>query len=216
MNEQETNYITRLEHELEMRKISHASAQNQAASTIFGGIDPTNLIEWQLDFRKELEEIEHLLRGHIIQRDKDNNEIWTQAKNTDGIIFNEKGVQEMLKIIRMYLNKNLILSNFNEETINQRLDQFSNRLASEIYLNYEEYGLDNEYKQKHFAMIVFNITDMIEAAYNRAFAGGERESLRTARMVTQTDPINKGSFYPSGSGTKSSFSIFKPTTWMNR
>jgi len=53
-------------------------------------------------------------------------------------------------------------------------------------MNYEEFGMDTPYKQRHYEMVVMNVTDMIEASYNRAYNGGERDSLRTARTVSET------------------------------
>ena len=74
--------------------------------------------------------------------------------------------------------------------------QFSERLRRFIFLNYEEFGLTTDYKMKHFEMLVMNIADMVESAYLRALGGGERESLRTARQVFQTETPGKQMPYP--------------------
>jgi hypothetical protein len=108
----------------------------------------------------------------------------------DQKLLNEKGAQEIEKIIRNYLNKNLLLSNFKEEMIRERVGEFAHRLRRFIYLNYEEFGLDTYYKQKHFEMLTMNIVDIIEAAYNRALNGEERESLTTVRQIVQTESID--------------------------
>lgn len=102
-------------------------------------------------------------------------------------LLNEKGAQEIEKILRNYLNKNLLLSNFTLVEINFRLNQFASRFRKFIYLNYEEFGLDTYYKQKHFEMIVMNILDIIEAAYHRALNGEERTSLTTIRQIIQSE-----------------------------
>lgn len=149
-----------------------------------------NLIQWQLDIENELELIERLLRGHRLVRDKEGNQKWEEPKDEDEALFNEKGVQEIMKFVRMYVNKNLLLSNFSEDQINIRVRQFGERLTRFIYLNYEDFGMDTYYKQKHFEMVVMNFTDMIEAAYMRALNGGERRSLREARTVTQSENVN--------------------------
>jgi len=41
-------------------------------------------------------------------------------------------------------------------------------------------------------MLTMNILHTIESAYNRSLRGGERDSLRSARVVTQTEPIGGG------------------------
>ena len=111
-------------------------------------------------------------------------------------LLNERGAQEIEKIIRNYLNRNTLLSNYDIKTINQRMYQFSERLRRFIFLNYEEFGLTTDYKMKHFEMLVMNIADMVESAYLRALGGGERESLRTARQVFQTETPGKQMPYP--------------------
>jgi len=163
-----------------------------------------NLIQWQLDIEQELELIERLLRGHRLVRDKEGNQKWEEPEDEDEALFNEKGVQEVMKFVRMYINKNLLLSNFSEEQINIRVRQFGERLTRFIYLNYEDFGMDTYYKQKHFEMVVMNFTDMIESAYMRALNGGERRSLREARTVTQNESVNP---YPMNNPSQKSFSL---------
>jgi hypothetical protein len=119
-------------------------------------------------------------------------------------LLNEKGAQEVEKIIRNYLNKNLLLSNFTLEEINFRLNQFSHRLRRFIYINYEEFGLDSYYKEKHFEMIVMNIVDVVEASYHRALNGEERQSLTTIRQIIQSETFD------SSGGMQQRMPQFKP------
>lgn len=149
-----------------------------------------SVVEWQLDLSKELELIHHQIRGHVIKRDMDGNEFWDKPEDEEQILLNEKGAQEIEKIIRNYLNKNTLLSNFDEILIKNRVSQFAHRLRRFIYLNYEEFGLTTYYKQKHFEMIVMNIVDMVESAYYRALNGGERESLTTIRQIIQSESFD--------------------------
>lgn len=44
-------------------------------------------------------------------------------------------------------------------------------------------------KMKMFEMMAGSLVDSVHSAYLRAYKGGERESLRTARTVTQTEPM---------------------------
>lgn len=149
-----------------------------------------SVVEWQLDLSKELDLIHHQLRGHILRKDDQGNEYWAVSDDKDQELLNEKGAQEVEKIIRNYLNKNTLLSHFTEEIIKERLLQFGHRLRRFIYLNYEEFGLTTYYKQKHFEMIVMNVVDMVEAAYYRALNGGERQSLTTIRQIIQSENID--------------------------
>jgi hypothetical protein len=67
-------------------------------------------------------------------------------------------------------------------------------------------------KIKIYEMIVRELVDTVHSAYLRAFNGGERESLRTARMVTQNaNGINP--MMPPQSSQKNKFKWYNPTTW---
>ncbi|MBU0467048.1 MAG: hypothetical protein KKD94_02455 [Nanoarchaeota archaeon] len=124
-----------------------------------------NLIQWQLDIQQELEFISHQLRGHVIKRDDKGNEFWAEPEDDEQRIFNERGAQEIEKVIRNYLIKNVLLSNYGVKEINQRVEQFANRLRRFIFLNFEEFGMDSPYKQKHFEMIVMKYVIIIKSGH---------------------------------------------------
>ena len=94
-----------------------------------------------------------------------------------------------MNIMAFYLNRNTILSNYDEETINWKILDFGNELADLIFNRYEEMGMDTKQKIKMYPMIIKELVDTIHSTYLRAYHGGERESLRTARMVTQNQPL---------------------------
>lgn len=204
-------YVAQLENEYAKKEAENAQLSKGVAATMFQGEYNDNLIKWQLDIKEELERIEHLLKGHVPGYDEKGVEIWKDCPE-DEKLFNQKGVREILKILTWYLNKNIILSNFKEEEVYQRVHQFSTALTDFVFLNYEDFGLDTKEKIKHFEMVVMNIVNTVEAAYNRALRGGERESLRTARTVTQSEPLGNFPQVPTAYQAKK-FSPFKPSTW---
>jgi len=188
------------------------------APTFFKNEEQDNLIRWQLDIHEELERIEHLLRKHIPKTDK-KGKVYFVAPPEEMQIFNETGINEVLNLLAWYLNKNILLSNFKEDEIKIRCLQFHNYLTDFIFNNYQRFGLDTKEKIKHFPMIVMNLTNTVEASYNRALNGGERSSLRTARSVIQNEPLGMyggmGGGYGSGMMQQQKrFSLFKPTTWV--
>ena len=69
--------------------------------------------------------------------------------------------------------------------------QFSKELTDFIYVNGEKMGLDTPEKWKQYPMIVTNIVNIVDATYRRAIMAGERESLKTARVVTQSQSVNQ-------------------------
>lgn len=185
---------------------------SQPAATIFGESDYDNLVKWQLDIKEELVRIEHLLRKHV-PVEKDGEIIYQEPKEEDKL-FNETGINEIMNILAWYLNKNIILSNFTETEVKLRCRQFLDFLADFIYINYDRFGLNTKEKIKHYPMVVMNIVNTIEAAYNRALNGGERDSLRTARTVSQSEPINHYPYPQGGLPIRSNKkSILKPWTW---
>ncbi len=188
---------------------------NQNSPTFFNNVEENNLIKWQLDIQNELERIEHLLRKHIPKKDKKGKTYFVESQKKDQV-FNETGINEILNILNWYLNKNILLSNFNEEDIKMRCKQFHDELTDFIFNNYQRFGLDTKEKIKHYPMVVMNLTNTVESAYNRALNGGERTSLRTARSVIQNEPLmnyNGQGMMGNNYQQQKSFSLFKPTTW---
>lgn len=213
MNPEDEEYLRRLE-------VAHREEQNQRlqlqsvqASSILQGQDNSNLIEFQLEMDTLLEKIEHMLRGHILRFDSKGSR-WEVPKNSDYEIFNEFGVQEILRTLSMYLNKNTLLSNYDEETINWKVYDLGIELGDLIFMKYEEMGLDTDEKRKLYLMVVRQIVDSVHSAYLRALNGGERESLRTARTVTQNEPLGRMNNYQNIMPSRSSgISKILPWNW---
>jgi len=217
MNHEDESYIRGLEDELRSEKMRGDQLANSHPNALFNAADNENLITWQLELDNILERIDHLLRGHSLKFDKAGNLNWEEPKDKSLVVFNEYGVQEILRILSMYLNRNTILSNYNEETINWKIFDIGQEITDLIYMKYEKMGLDNKDKIKLYPIIVRQLVDTIHSAYLRSLNGGERESLRTARTVTQTEPLNQQMpMNPMGGNSVKSFSFFKPSTWTGR
>lgn len=197
--------------QLEQNAQQNYMGNPQSSPTLFHDENPENLIKWQLDIKDELVRIEHLLRKHVPKTDEKGNIYYADCE-PENQIFNETGVNEIMNLLAWYLNKNIILSNFSEKDIQLRCRQFHETLTDFIFNNYERFGLDDKSKIKHYPMVVMNIVNTVEAAYNRALNGGERDSLRTARSVQQTEPIMNNP-YMQGMQSQHKKSILKPWTW---
>jgi len=194
------------------RAAQFAYSANQ--STFASNQDP-NLIEWQLELDNILERIEHLLKGDVLKPDEEGNIIYVPAISDDLKPLNEYGVQFLMNFLSFYLNRNTILSNYDDTRINEILFDLGWELTDQIYLNFEKMGLDTPQKQKRYPVIVLSIVHTIESAYNRAYKGGERESLRTARSVIQSDPLGKMNQLPNMNlGKQKNVSLFRPSTWI--
>jgi len=204
------------------------------------------LIKEQLDLREELEKIDHLLRGHVQVRNKDNELVWVEPKNNENAVLSDAGINLVLNSIQWYLTKNTLLSNYDEETIRIKMEDFAISLADALFMNYGKYFLypslkdcyealverlerkqedeiyslkikgyevtdDNKIKiwnklikeidpskemakikeqiikdkLKLFDLLLREIQDSVHSAYNRAFRGEERRTLRQHTHVSE-------------------------------
>jgi len=160
----------------------------QAYNNISG--QENNLIVWQLELDNILERIEHLLRGNIIKEDGQGGINITKPEDTNLIVLNDFGVQLIMNFISFYLNRNTILSNYKEERIYEILHDLGYELGDLVYINYEQMGMDTVEKRSRYPILVMNILHMIESSYNRALSGEERDSLRKARIVNQSESLS--------------------------
>lgn len=210
MTPEEAKYLEQMQREMEAMQ---TNAQGQQIATAQQGMfqdqKERTLIQDQLDLAPELERIEHLLRGHVIRKDEHGNEEWTEPESDDFKILNEYGVHLIMNIISFYINKDTLLSNYDEDTILQKMEDFSTDLADLIFMKYKEMGMDTPDKRKSFAILVRQIQDIVHSTYLRAFGGKERESLRRHMHVSETagaqSHINQG-----GGGS------WNPISWLRR
>lgn len=112
-------------------------ARNFASNTLVSGQGLNqNLIQWQLELDSILERVEHMLRGDK-PKFVNGSLIFIAPDNDEDSIFTDFGVSEIMRVLSMYLNRNTILSNYDEETINWKVLDFGNEIADLIYLKYE-------------------------------------------------------------------------------
>ncbi len=210
---EEMDYMGDLEGEVsKLRRENSKMISNSSLgqTSMFSQQSETNLIQWQLDLNEELERVEHLLKGDVIKRKENGDEYWAQNENDNHKPFNDHGVQLLMGIITFYLNRNTILANYDEETINWKVKDLGDEIADLIFLKHEEMGMNTLEKKKLYPIMVRQLVDTIHSAYLRALHGGERESLRTARYVTQSDSVQGDRVLPT---PQKKFSMFRPTTW---
>ena len=165
---------------------------SQYASQTYGQGDKQNLVEWELDFKPELDDIARSLRCDYLKMDERGNQYWTRNPDPKKVFLNELGVNDVLRKIILLVNKNKVLSNYTIEEIKARVQQIGHEIRALIYNNYEAYGIDNEYKMNNYPGIVMDTLDIIEGAYRRALAGETHKGLAEQRLVTQNDSINTG------------------------
>jgi len=157
-----------------------ANSQHSA----FGVKQDDNLVKYQLEVNDILERAEHILSGDVPAFEQ-GHMIWAKNPEPENNTLNSLGVREIMQRLAMYINRNTILSDFEQEEIDNKALEFGKALNNLIFMKYEEFGIDNEEKMKDYPMIVLEVTDMVHAALKRALNGGERRSLREMIQISQ-------------------------------
>lgn len=171
MNNQEINpelqrYLELKEKELESERIRRMNYENELnQSTAFGPIKDQNLIEYQLELKELLENIYHLLSGHIVTTDENGNEKWVEPEDDRLKILSDYGVKQLMNIIQFYINKNTLLSFYDAETINWKVRDFGIELT-DLFLNRYEYFFyypsPEELYEKYLPIIKLRKLDIAE------------------------------------------------------
>jgi len=140
MEDNELQYLTMLQQKLEQEQIANVTLQNsQSKMQGISSQDNANLISYQLELEKEIDRIKHLLSGHVMVSDRDGNTFWSEPKDDRMKILSDYGVDQIMNLISFYINKNTLLSNYDEDTINWKIKDFGMELSDLIFCRYEAF-----------------------------------------------------------------------------
>lgn len=195
--------------ELELAELDKQKSEQQVTANAYSYYqEEDNLIKWQLDVNDILNNLYHLLKGDKIKI-KDGNRIYEEVI-VEQQPLSEEGVQDILREVHNYIQKNLLLSFYDAKQIDERVYQIGIILNDYMMDNYEKLGMDTEGKQERYELIVIAIVNNVDSAFKRALGGKERESLTKKTMVHQS--LSPQQQYGQ-SQMKSNKSIWKPSTW---
>lgn len=136
MSEDIQNYIKELEGHIQSQEQAMHS-QNQNQNLLLQQQEEKSIIKEQLDSGEDLERIEHLLRSEIVLKKPEGDE-WVTPTDRNMVILSEYGVQLILNAISFEINKNKLLSNYDEKTINSKMEDFSTDLTDTIFMETEK------------------------------------------------------------------------------
>ena len=165
--------------------------RNNSRVSAFSTRQNEDMIRWQLELNDILERTEHILRGDI-PKFMNGNIVWERNPKFDENTLNEFGVQETLKILSMYVNRNTILSDYSKEEINFKVFDFGVTLNNLYFMRYKDFGMNSVEKRKNYPIIIREIVDIVHSSYKRALNGGERRSLREMISVSQATNTQLG------------------------
>jgi hypothetical protein len=143
-----------------------------------------DIIRWQLELNDILERAEHILRGDI-PKFVNGQIIWDKNLHPETNALNDVGVNEIMKILAMYVNRNTILSDYTNDEINVKVYDFGRAVNNLIFMRSDEFGMDTREKNKNYEIIVRELVDIVHSAYKRALDGAEKRSLREMISVSQ-------------------------------
>jgi len=139
MDQEEANEFQKLQDQNSVLQTQVQGGQiTQQQQSVMMQQEEKNLIKEQLDLSEELEILKHSLRGEILEV-KDGVASWESSRDKDLVILTEAGVNYCFWMIQGYLTKNTLLSNFDEETINQKMEDVSITIADALFMKYDKY-----------------------------------------------------------------------------
>jgi len=98
-----------------------------------------SMITEQLSLGDELERIDYLLRGWTLIVNEDTGESrWGKPPSNDLVVLSDYGVHLIRNTIAWYLNKNTLLSNYEDDVILNKMEDFASDLNDTIFMEYEK------------------------------------------------------------------------------
>lgn len=157
--------------------------KSQTSAFSSGKMD--DMARFQLELNDLLEQTEHILKGDIVEW-VDGQKIWSANPHPEKNPLNSEGIRKIMLELQTYINRHIILGDYEENDINKILKDYSKKVADLIYMKYDELGMDNDDKRQDYASIVMNLVNLVYASYSRAKDGGERRSLREMISIQQS------------------------------
>lgn len=213
--EQEDPRYQQLAQQLEEELIEEQKKTRSMAKAQLGMYEnesEDNLAKFQLNMIEEKMRIYHLLKAHRLEEDEKGQEVWVEPDDRKSAILNDYGVDYIMYLYDSFINKNIVLSDFEEERIYEILYDLGMAIIHGIFNDYEDFGLDTDSKRKRFDIIVLGIMTNIEATLNRAKSGGERRTIRAITTITQNETPQRYQNIPQVNNQQRR-RMFHPSTW---
>ena len=96
------------------------------------------LAEEQLDVEEISDRIHNLLQGKEYKNIGQGVKEWVESNDPKMKILSEWGVQRIMQIVRFHINKNTLLSNFDEIQINRIMYDFTTEINDLFLLKYKQ------------------------------------------------------------------------------
>jgi len=96
--------------------------------------------EAQLECEQTLSDISHLLRQDVYKWDEEKQIMdWFSIEDQKKRVLTDDGVDKIMQVMKSYINKETLLSNFDEKMIMRRMLEFSLAMSAMLFMKYEIY-----------------------------------------------------------------------------
>lgn len=135
--------------------------------------------KWQLSGLDTIEEIRQRLKGNYFDIEK---EAWIKVCDP---WMNDEGIGRIASIMNNYINKNIQLSYFEPDVIENMTLGFAGELSALLQYYYDQFGIKKEY----VGIIACMLVDVVYAALMRARFGKESQFIENTeqRRIIQTE-----------------------------
>lgn len=142
-----------------------------------------DLIKWQQDFDEDIDMLRHDFLKEVLTEKGWRPELICVGYNEKGEqvleaqkpLVNVQGTYKLISLVKRYINRNFMMSNFDEATILLILRRLNENITANVFPKWEEY----EIEPADLQLITKMVLDSIHATLLRALNDGERRHIRT-------------------------------------
>jgi len=144
-------------------------------------------LQYQLEVQEILEDIEHNLRGEVLHFDENGRSKWKVPEGVHPLI-NEKGISKVMSILKARLTKIYVLSNLDEEIIENLTCGLARNVIDDLYYNWEDYDLEDDAAA---SLIVGLIADTVYVTLRKSSKGTYLKFLGTVHQDISHNQITQ-------------------------
>lgn len=134
--EEQDIYNTEQDSNLRYLQSQNQNLQSQALQQqMYMQEQERSMVKDQLDLSEEIEKINYLLKGFTFNA---NTGDWDAPKDESMIVLTDYGVHLITNTIQWYINKNTLLSNYQDDIILNKMEDFATALADVVFMEYEK------------------------------------------------------------------------------
>ena len=173
------------------KQLQNKNIQQASDISNFANVNKeSNLAQFQIDSADLLDRLEHFYKGEYLGL-VEGNTVWITPDDNDQIPLNNFGVSAMMEIVSKYIDRNTVLSYYNEIRIFEILADLGDELILFILANYEKMGMTTHFKKTKYRLLVITTIHMIETTYRRSIGGKTLEEINQSRIITQSDILGR-------------------------